>query len=167
MDNDRGAQLFKRVKFLSVFQVCLFLIWKRRLPLSLSNFWSLSQVLQDHQKWFMIDLDHLANFLHFANFGESFFFILLLTCQTSNWWMMSRHTFSRNVCICMWRSVVTVRILKPYAFSILSSNSTKPIFSITTKFARLPTLVSAKSIILFDCESLKLHVPCLALKPGE
>ena len=55
MDNGGWAHLFKRVKLLSVSQVCLFLIWKRRLThFSLSNFWSSSQVLQHHQKWFMI-----------------------------------------------------------------------------------------------------------------
>ena len=69
MYNGGCAHLRKRVNFLSVSQVCLFLIRKRRLThFSLSNFWSPSQVLQHHQKWFMIDLDHLANFSHFANF---------------------------------------------------------------------------------------------------
>ena len=56
---------------------------------------------------------------------------------------------------------------KAMLYSILSSNSTKPIFSITAEFATLPTLVSVKSIILFDCRSMMLYVPYLALKPGE
>ena len=113
------------------------------------------------------DLYHLVIFLHFANFRESFFFMLLLTCQTSNWWMMSGCTFSRNVRIFKRLYVVTLRILKPYVFSILSSNTTKPIFSITTKFVTLPTLVSAKSIASFDCGPMKLYIPYLALKPGK
>ena len=168
MDNGAWAHLFKRMKFLSVSQVCLFLMWKRTLThFSFSNFWSPSQVLQHHQKWFMIDLDHLANFSHFANFRESFFFMLLLICQTSNWWMTSGRTFSRSARICKWLFVVTLRILKPYVFSIFSSNSTKPIFSITKEFATLPTLVSVKSIILFDCWFMKLYISYLALKPGE
>ena len=41
-----------------------------------------------------------------------------------------------------------------------------PLFFITTEFATLPTLVSVKSI-LFDCGSMQLYVPHLALKPGE
>ena len=153
--------------FLSVFQGCLFLMWKRRLTyFFLSIFWSLWHILQHHEKWFIIDLDHLASFLHFANFRESFFFIFLLTCQTSNCWIMFRSISSRNARIFMWRSVVTLRILKPYVFFILSSNSIKAFFSITTEFITLPTLVSVKSIILFDCGSMKVYVPYLALKPG-
>ena len=135
-------------------------------------------VLQHHQKWFMIDLDHFASFSYFTNFHESFFFILLLLCQTSNWWMMSGRTFSWNARICKWGSIVMLCILTLYnglrhervkAIRLFHffKQCNKANFFITTEFATQSTLVSVKLIILFDCWSMKLYIPYLALKPSE